>query len=201
MTGVQTCALPIFPRWLLAVLSAALVVMVLPFSLVLIKVIGQGASLGSVSASPMGQLFLGWLALSLVSSAWVCFRQTQRLRDQHEERLFRALFWGTALVAAAIVLSPFLMVGRAPALRLASESDLLIGLAALFPGLVFAYYVYRYNYLEFILRRSIFYAFLTLLVISIYYFLIRALARWLGQQALRSRRIRVRRGRPPRLCR
>jgi signal transduction histidine kinase len=150
--------------------------------MVLVNIIGGEARLVSVSAGPAGRIFLAWLALSLVSSAWVCFRQVRRVRDVHEERLFRMLFWGTVLVAAAIMTSPLLMVGKAATLRPAAESDLIVSLAALFPGVVFAYYVYRHNYLEFVLRRSIFYAFLTLLIIGIYYFLIRELSLWLGER-------------------
>ena len=170
------------PRRFLGLLGGALVLPVLPFAVVLVNIIGGEARLVSISAGPAGRIFLVWLAMSLVSSAWVCFRQTRRVRDVHEERLFRVLFWGTVLVAAAIVTSPLLMEGRAATLRPAAESDLIVGLAALFPGLVFAYFVYRHNYLEFVLRRSIFYALLTLLVIGIYYFLVRAFSHWLGER-------------------
>ncbi len=170
------------PGRVLGLLGGALVLPVLPFAVLLVHIIGGEARLAPVSAGPAGRAFAAWLALSLVSSAWVCFRQVRRVRDVHEERLFRMLFWGIVLVAGALMASPLLMEGQAAALRPASEGDLMVGLAALFPGVVFAYYVYRHNYLEFVLRRSIFYAFLTLLAIGIYYVLIRELSLWLGQR-------------------
>lgn len=168
------------PTWLLAGLVAAICALVLPFSLVLVNLISGEARLASISASAVGQIFLGWLALSLISSAWVCFRQTRQVEGKEEARFFRTLFWGTALVATAIVASAFMMAVRPEAAGRMSEIDLMVSLGGLFPGVVFAYYVYRYNYLEFILRRSMLHGFLTLLVISIYYFLILELAQWLG---------------------
>jgi signal transduction histidine kinase len=170
------------PGWLLAGLVAFICALVLPFSLVLVNLTRGEARLAAISASPTGQVFLGWLAMSLTSTAWVCFRQTRRVTSRQEERFFRTLFWGTVAVAAAIVLSPLLMAPGGATARPAAGIDIIISVAGLFPGVVFAYYVYRYNYLEFVLRRTIFYGFLTLLVISIYYFLIREFAQWLGQE-------------------
>ena len=170
------------PGWLLGLLVALICALVLPFSLVLVNVISGGARLVSMSQTLVGQIFLGWLALSLVSSAWVCFRQTQEVRGRREERFFEVLFWGTVAVAAAIVPAPFLIAAGGPTAGPVAEIDLIVSLGGLFPGVVFAYYVYRYNYLEFILRRSVFHGFLTLLVISIYYFLIREFSLWLGNK-------------------
>ncbi|MHC4788498.1 MAG: ATP-binding protein [Planctomycetota bacterium] len=170
------------PRRLLGVLVAAICALVLPFSIVLVNLSSGEARLAAIRASPVGQIFLGWLALALISTAWVCFRQTRRVADRREERFFRMLFWGIVGVAGAIVLAPVLMASSRHVVGSVAEVDLIVSLAGLFPGVVFAYFVYRYNYLEFVLRRSIFYGFLTLLLISTYYFLIRELARGLGQR-------------------
>ncbi len=167
------------PRWLLATLIAAFCVLPLPFSLVLVGVISGEARLASVVAQPIGQVFLGWLALSLISSAWVCFRQTRQATDKQDEGFFRILFWATVAVAVAIVASPLLTAPRAPGGPW-GQIDVLVSLGGLFPGMVFAYYVYRYNYLEFILRRGLLHGFLTLLVIGAYYFLILKVSAWLG---------------------
>ena len=117
-------------------------------------------------------------------AAAVCFWRTRHAAAEREERFFHLLFWGVVFVALIFFGVPFFLArSTGPASRwLTAEIDLLFSLAGLFPGLVFAYYVYRYNYLEFVLRRSIFHAFLTLLVICIYYYLIRQLALWLGQR-------------------
>ncbi|MHC4789608.1 MAG: hypothetical protein ACYS8K_10470, partial [Planctomycetota bacterium] len=138
------------PGWLLAGLVAFICALVLPFSLVLVNLTRGEARLAAISASPTGQVFLGWLAMSLTSTAWVCFRQTRRVTSRQEERFFRTLFWGTVAVAAAIVLSPLLMAPGGATARPAAGIDIIISVAGLFPGVVFAYYVYRYNYLEFV---------------------------------------------------
>jgi len=169
------------PRWLLGALVGGILALVLPFSLVLANVISGEQRLASVSASLVGQVFLVWLALSLISSAYVCLLQAREVSGKREERFFQMLFWGTVAVAAAIVPAPFLRAAGSPPAGPTAAIDIIVSLGGLFPGAVLAYYVYRYNYLQFILRRSIFYGFLTLLVISIYYFLIRELARWLGR--------------------
>jgi signal transduction histidine kinase len=165
------------PRGLVALLVAAVCVLVLPFSLVLANVTRGEARLAAIGVSQTGRIFLGWLSLSLTATAWVCFRRARQVTDRREEFFFRTLFWGTAAVAAAIVISSFRMHRGEAAGTSPPALMLMIALAGLFPGVVFSYYVYRYNYLEFVLRRSIFYGFLTLLVISIYYFLIRELGR------------------------
>ena len=175
---------PRLPRWMLWLAVAAMLAAPLPFGLLLVKVVGAEAGLASISAIPEGKLFLGWLAAALMATAAVCFWRTRRAATAREERFFHLLFWGVVFVALIFFGVPFFLARRGgPASRwMTSEIDLLISLGGLFPGLVFAYYVYRYNYLEFVLRRSIFHAFLTLLVICIYYYLIRQLAIWLGQR-------------------
>jgi signal transduction histidine kinase len=165
------------PRYLLGALTVTICALVLPFLLVLIDIIGGGVRLATFTASAVGQVFLGWLALALTSSAWVCFLQTRQATERQESRFFRTLFWGTTLVAAAIVAAPFLIAAGTGRPSPSPEMSLVISLAGLFPGVVFAYYVYRYNYMEFVLRRTLFHAFLTLLVISIYYLLICELSR------------------------
>jgi signal transduction histidine kinase len=170
----------LLPFWLQGILVAAICALVLPFSLVFVNIVSGEQRLVTISASPVGHIFLGWLALSLISSAWVCFRQTQEVTDKKEGRFFQMLFWSTVALAALLLPAPFLMATVGPAAGPTGETDLIISLWGLFPGVMFAYYVYRYNYLEFILRRTIFHGFLTLLVISIYYFLILEFARWVG---------------------
>jgi signal transduction histidine kinase len=170
------------PRYLLALLTVLICALALPFSLVLFHIIGGGVRLATFTASAVGQVFLGWLALALTSSAWVCFLQTRQATERRESRFFRTLFWGTVLVAAGIVSAPFLIAAGSGRPGPSPEMSLVISLAGLFPGVVFAYFVYRYNYMEFVLRRTLFHAFLALLVISIYYFLIRELSRWLGAE-------------------
>ena len=176
---------PRLPRWALGLAVAAMLAAPLPFGLLLVKVIGTEAALASMSAVPAGKVFLAWLAAALTATAAVCFWRTRHAAAEREERFFHLLFWGVVFVALIFFGVPFFLArSTGPASRwLTAEIDLLFSLAGLFPGLVFAYYVYRYNYLEFVLRRSIFHAFLTLLVICIYYYLIRQLAMWLGQQA------------------
>jgi len=175
---------PRLPRWGVGLVVAAMLAAPLPFVPALVNLIGGEARLASLSTSPTGKLFLAWLASALTAASAVCFWRTRHAAREREGRFFRILFWGMVAVAVLIIAVPSFMARRGgPAGRwLTSEIDLLISVGGLFPGLVFAYYVYRYNYLEFVLRRSLFHAFLTLLVICVYYFLIRQFALWLGQR-------------------
>ncbi len=159
----------------------------LPFVLGLADAIGGEVRLASITAGPMGKVFLAWLAAALTVSGGVCFWRTRHAAGEREQRFFHVLFWTVVAVALVFFGVPFFLAHRGgPAGRwLTSEIDLLISLGGLVPGLVFAYYVYRYNYLEYVLRRTIFHGFLTLLVICIYYFLIVQLSHYLGQRAPR----------------
>ena len=178
---------PRLPRWALGLAVAAVLAAPLPFVLALAQAIGGEVRLASITASPMGKVFLGWLAVALTASGAVCFWRRRHAAGEREQRFFHVLFWAVVAVALVFFGVPFFLAHRTgPAGRwLTSEIDLVISLGGLVPGLVFAYYVYRYNYLEYVLRRTIFHGFLSLLVICIYYFLIVQIARYLQQRAPR----------------
>ena len=129
---------PRLPRWILGLAVAAMLVAPLPFGLLLVKVVGAEGGLAAISASPVGKVFLAWLAAALTATAAVCFWRTRRAASEREERFFHLLFWGVVAVSLVFFGVPFFLArSTGPASRwLTSEIDLLISLGGLFPGLV-----------------------------------------------------------------
>ncbi|BBO17588.1 two-component sensor kinase [Candidatus Brocadia pituitae] len=108
--------------------------------------------------------------------------------DEKEERKFHlAIFWVVTIIAVFIGFTALLNGNRIP---YAGDYLVLVSmLSSIFPSIIFAYYVYRYNYMEFVLRRSAFYSFLTLILICLYYFGIKQLTKYLERQYLVNAKI------------
>lgn len=126
--------------------------------------------------------FVCWLILSLFISAGIS-RWVSKMGDEKEERKFHlAIFWVVTIIAVFIGFTVLLNGNRIP---YAGDYLVLVSmLSSIFPSIIFAYYVYRYNYMEFVLRRSAFYSFLTLILICLYYFGIKQLTKYLERQYL-----------------
>ena len=156
-------------------LSLPFISPVFPFS-VIIKhfILSEDTHLG-ISATPYIKPFVVWLITSLFIAANIS-RWLARMVEEKEERKFHlAIYWVVISIAAFIGFT-FLFGGN----KIAYIGDYLVlvsMLSSIFPSIIFSYYVYRYNYMEFVLRRSVFYSFLTLILICLYYFGIKKLAK------------------------
>ena len=130
-----------------------------------------------MSVSPFIKPFVVWLLFSIITSA-VISRILSTKVDEVEERQFHfSIFW--ILVFIAILVSFSVLFEGRTILYIGDYLVLATILSSIFPSIIFSYYVYRYNYMEFVLRRSVFYSFLALTVICLYYFGIRQLSKHL----------------------
>lgn len=143
------------------------------FSYALFNLLAGGEKLLQVGRSVSGTVFIIWLALALAVSAGIELLQSRRAEDDYERRFHLIIFGGVLLLSAAIAAFAFILALK----RLSGLSDdivdvvdFFITVASLLPAIVLSYYVYRYNYMELVLRRSVFHGFLTILVISLYYY-------------------------------
>ncbi len=148
---------------------------VFPFSVIIKNfILSEDTHLG-IAATPYINPFVVWLITSLFISATIS-RWLARTVEEKEERKFHlAIYWVVISIAAMIGFT-FLLRGN----KIAYIGDYLVlgsMLSSIFPSIIFSYYVYRYNYMEFVLRRSVFYSFLTLILICFYYFGIKKLTK------------------------
>lgn len=118
--------------------------------------------------------FMLWFVLIFVESAAIDFRLSRRVSAAREARFFQAL--GTALLSiAGFFVLTYILGGRKWGL-LGSYLDTLARLSSLAPTVIIAYYIYRYRYLELIIRQSFVYALFAAVVMMIYIHGIRRLS-------------------------
>ena len=124
--------------------------------------------------------FLTLLALSYVSTAWLCRRLVRTAQRETEKSVFSKLF----LLFVTIPIFNFL-VFLAPALQGREWGDYLAlaGFSSsLLPTLLVAYYIYRYGFLQIVIRRGIALVLLALLSLGLYLVAIRRLVLYLRDE-------------------
>ncbi len=160
---------------------------VVPFSFVIKNfILSKDANL-MATATHYVKPFVIWLIISLFIAAGISKWLAKRV-DEKEERKFHMAIFGVVITIAVFIGFTVLMEGN-KIVYIGNYLVLVSMLSSIFPSIIFSYYVYRYNYMEFVLRRSIFYSFLTLILICLYYFGIKQLSKFLEQQYLVNARI------------
>jgi signal transduction histidine kinase len=130
-----------------------------------------------MSVSPYVKLFVTWLLFSILTSAVISRILSTKVEEIEEQKFHFSIFWILIFIAILVAFT-VLFEGR----TISYVGDYVVlatMLSSIFPSIIFSYYVYRYNYMEFVLRRSMFYSFLALMVICLYYFGIKQLSKQL----------------------
>ncbi len=114
-----------------------------------------------------------WDTAALWFTAFLAFKLSNLFPGQRESRLFRILarIW---LVLGVAMLSTFALGARHWP-NIGTYLEEFVGLSSILPAALLAYYIYRYHYLEIIIRQSFFYAIFATLVAIIYIYGIRSL--------------------------
>ena len=150
---------------------------IIPLSFTAKKIIFSEETHMLLSMSPFVKHFVAWLLFSIFTSAVISRILSKKVEEIEEQKFHFSIFWILMFIATLVTFT-ILLEGRA----ISYIGDYLILatiLSSIFPSIIFSYYVYRYNYMEFVLRRSVFYSFLALIVICLYYFGIRQLSKHL----------------------
>ena len=130
-----------------------------------------------MSGSPFVKPFIIWLLFSIFTSAVVSRILSAKVEEVEEQRFHFSIFWILIFITILVTCTVMLEGRNIP--YIGDYMILVTMLSSIFPSIIFSYYVYRYNYMEFVLRRSVFYSFLAVLVICFYYFGIRQLSKYL----------------------
>ncbi len=158
---------------------AAFYLPVIPFSIVIKHLILSENVYALNSTAFYVKPFVVWLVISLGIAASISRHLAKTVEEKEERKFYLAIFW-VVIVIALFIGFTVLLEGN----KITYIGDYLVlvsMLSSIFPSIIFSYYVYRYNYMEFVLRRSVFYSFLTLILICLYYFGINKLTRSLGK--------------------
>ncbi len=154
---------------------AAIYLPVIPFSVVIKRFVLLEDTHLMAAAPHYGKPFMVWLILSLFISASISRWLAKTVEEKEERKFYLAIFWVVFTIAVFIGFTVLLKGNRIP--YVGDYLMLVAMLSSIFPSIIFSYYVYRYNYMEFVLRRSVFYSFLTLILICLYYFGIKKLTK------------------------
>lgn len=156
-------------------ITFAIYLPVIPFSVVIKNFILSEDTHLIITAAPYVKPFVVWLIISLFIAANISRWLAKTVEEKEERKFHLAIYWVVISIAAFIGFT-VLLEGN----KIAYVGDYLVlvsMLSSIFPSIIFSYYVYRYNYMEFVLRRSVFYSFLTLILICLYYFGIKKLTK------------------------
>lgn len=171
---------PRMKRLLRQVIVVAIYLPVIPFSVVIKNFILSEDTHLIITAAPYIKPFAMWLITSLFIAAHISRWLAKTVEEKEERKFHLAIYWVVISIAGFIGFT-VLLEGN----KIVYIGDYLVlasMLSSIFPSIIFSYYVYRYNYMEFVLRRSAFYSFLSLILICLYYFGIKKLTKSLEHQ-------------------
>ena len=124
--------------------------------------------------------FIGWFVAIFVECAAIDWRLARRQQAVRERRFFE-VFSGTLLGIALLFLVTYVFGARHWGL-FGEYLDLLARLSSVAPTAIVSYYIYRYRYLELVIRQSLVYAALAAVVMMVYVYGIRRLSLFLDAQ-------------------
>src|SRR5262245_689875 len=117
--------------------------------------------------------FILWFVLIFIICAVIDWRLAAKLEAARERRFFEV--FGTSLsVIGALFLVTYVFGARR--LHVGPYLDLVARLSSLAPATIIAYFIYRYRYLELVIRQSFVYAILAAVVMMVYIYGVRRLS-------------------------
>ncbi|MDQ3012115.1 MAG: hypothetical protein M3X11_15580, partial [Acidobacteriota bacterium] len=142
-------------------------------------------------APPMQKLslmllpFILWIVAIFGECALIDWRLSRQWQTDRERRFFEV--FGATLISIGILFLVTYVFGAKDWRGVGAYFDLIAKLSSLAPTAIVAYYIYRYRYLELIIRQSFVYAVLAVVVMMVYLYGIRRLSIWLnGRYELRA---------------
>jgi signal transduction histidine kinase len=112
------------------------------------------------------QMFQYWTMAALAVATHMCHTLSSLSQDDVQRRFYMSLVRMFAVIFGLMVFTHLFYAKYIPGLGtyfLAACS-----LAPMFPTIVFSYFILRYNYMEYVLKRSIYYALLATFVLTVY---------------------------------
>lgn len=121
--------------------------------------------------------FILWIVFVFIECALIDWRLARQWQTARERRFFK-VFGATLLAIGALFFLTYILGARAwgtPGRYL----ELLARLSSIAPTTIVAYFIYRYRYLELLIRRSFVYAVVAAAVMMVYIYGIRRVSLWL----------------------
>jgi signal transduction histidine kinase len=110
--------------------------------------------------------FIFWIIFIFFECAVIDWRLAAKLQTERERRFFE-VFGASLVVIGALFLLTYVFGARNWEV-LGEYLDLMARLSSIAPATIVAYYIYRYRYLELVIRQSFVYAILAAIVMMVY---------------------------------
>lgn len=117
--------------------------------------------------------FILWIVAVFIECALIDWRLSRVWQTARERRFFEV--FGATLAGIGVVFLLTYVLGARHWPGVGKYFDLLARLSSLAPTAIVAYYIYRYRYLELIIRQSFVYAVLAVIILMVYLYGIRRL--------------------------
>jgi signal transduction histidine kinase len=114
----------------------------------------------------VSRMFQYWTMAALGVALYMCFTLSRLARDDVPRRFYMSLMRMFAIILGLLVCTHILYAKLIP--WLGDGFLVACALAPMFPTIIFSYFILRYNYMEYVLKRSIFYSLLAVFVIAVY---------------------------------
>ncbi len=174
-------------RGLLRLITSAVYLPVLPFSIAIRTIIFSKEEYLFASVEPFVKLFIAWLIMALGVTVLICQKVSRTAEDAEDRKFHLYISWVLVFVAGFIGFT--FLLKDISYYYMGNYLVLAAMLSSIFPSIIFSYFVYRFNYMEFVLRRSVFYSFLTLILICLYYFGIKQFSGYLERHYAANPRV------------
>ena len=161
-------------HWLLAIIYAPLVYFVFPLSRVLLD--HSGHSFQSLSQYMLP--YVCWFVTALIISAIIDMRLARIQEDEPFRHFYRVIGYTFSFIALLTTFTYILGGREFPQLR--SYLEVISIVSSIIPSTVLAYFIYRYNFLELVIRRSFFVITLALVIFGTYFLGVRQISHYLG---------------------
>jgi len=112
------------------------------------------------------EMFLYWTIIALAVSLFMCYMLWRLTTDDVQRRFYMSLVRMFVVIFGLLILTHIFYAKYLPGLG----KYFLVScrLAPMFPTIIFSYFILRYNYMEYVLKRSIFHAILATFVLGVY---------------------------------
>ncbi|MBI4830585.1 MAG: hypothetical protein HY801_03320 [Candidatus Lindowbacteria bacterium] len=111
-------------------------------------------------------MFHYWVIVALAAASFMCYMLSRLSKDNIQHRFYVSL---TRMLVGLLALMAITHVFYGKAIPVLGDYFLAAcALAPMFPAIIFSYFILRYNYMEYVLKRSIFYSLTAVFVVAVY---------------------------------
>jgi signal transduction histidine kinase len=112
------------------------------------------------------EMFHYWTIVALGVASYMCYKLSSLTRNDVERRFYMSLVRMFVVIFGLLAFTYAFHAKYLPGLG--QYFLVACALAPMFPTIIFSYFILRYNYMEYVLKRSIFYSLLATFVLSVY---------------------------------